>query len=87
MKLYIVSPFYSIVEDSHSSRRSIVRSLALVRPCFGLLYAHVPFFQISYYSLTIIFVSASSSCFTLTVSMREEYCMGYITRAWGLRSL
>ena len=35
------------------------------------LRAHVLSFQISYYSFTIFLVSASSSCFTLAVPMRE----------------
>ena len=39
--------------------------------------AHVPFFQISYSSFTIILVSASSSCFTLAVTMREVSCVAY----------
>ena len=42
---------------------------ALVRLCFGvfLLRVHVPFFQISYYSLAIILVSVVSSYFCLAV--------------------
>ena len=47
----------------------------------------VPFFHISYYSLTIILVSAPSSCFTLAVPMREVYCVRYTPRAWDPRSL
>ena len=35
------------------------------------LLAHVPVFQISYYSITITLVSVSYSCFTLAVPMRE----------------
>ena len=67
---------------------SIVRSLALVRPCFGLSYSpHVPSFHISYYSLTITLVSAPTSCFTLSVPMREVYCVRYTPRAWDSRSL
>ena len=78
-----------MVGDSHPSGSSIVRSLALVGPCFGtfLLRAHVTFFQISYYSPTIIFVSAFSSCFALAVPMREVSCVGYTPRACDSRSL
>ena len=63
-------------------------SLALVRPCLRLfpIRAHVPCFHISYYSLTIIHVSASFSCFILAVPMREVLCVGY-TRAWDPRFL
>ena len=43
--------------------------------------AHVPFFRISYYSITIILGSVSSSSFTLTFSMREVSCVGYTLRA------
>ena len=35
----------------------------------------------------IILVSASSSCFTLTVLMREVSCVGYTPRAWNPRPL
>ena len=49
--------------------------------------AHVPFFQISYYSLAIILMSASSSCFTHDVLMREVPYVGYTPRAWYPRSL
>ena len=41
------------------------------------LIAHVPLFHISYYSITIILVSAPSSYFILTVSMRDVSCAGY----------
>ena len=61
-------------------------SLALVRS-FLPNSAHFPFLHISYYSLNIFIVSASSSfaitlvsasssCFTLTVPMREVSCVG-----------
>ena len=66
----------------------------VIHPCasqalFGtfLLRAHVPFFQISYYCLDVILVSASSSCFALAVLMREVPCVRYTPRAWDLRSL
>ena len=49
--------------------------------------AHVPSFHISYYSLTIILVSVPSSSFTLAVSMREVYCVGYTPRAWDPQSI
>ena len=49
--------------------------------------AHVPSFHISFYSLTIILVSAPTSSFTLDVSMREVYCVGYTARAWDPHSL
>ena len=39
------------------------------------------------YSLTIILVSAPTSCFTFAVPMREVSCVGYTLRAWDLRSL
>ena len=48
---------------------------------------HVPFFQISYYSITMILLSVSSSCFTLAVPMREVSCVGYTPRAWDPRSV
>ena len=35
----------------------------------------------------IIFVSASSSCFTLAVPMREVHCVRYAPRAWDPRPL
>ena len=59
----------------------MVRSSGQVRPYLGL------FFQIPYYSLAIILVSASSSCFTLAVPLREVSCLGYTPRAWDTRSL
>ena len=55
--------------------------------CYLLLRTRVPLFYISYYSFAIILVSASSSCFTLAVPMREVYCVGYTPRAWDPRSL
>ena len=68
---------------------SIVRSLALVRSCLGLIQphsAHIPSFRISNY-FAIILVSASSACFTLAVSMREVSFVVYTPRAWDPRSL
>ena len=62
----------------------------LVRPCLGFFHlysAHVPSFHISYYCFNIILVAASSSFFTLTVLMREVYCVEYTPRAWDPRSL
>ena len=41
----------------------------------------------AHYSLTIIFVSAPTSCFTLAVPMREVYFVSYTLRAWDSRSL
>ena len=38
--------------------------------------------QISYYSIAITLASASSSCFTLAIPIREVYCVGYTPRAW-----
>ena len=35
----------------------------------------------------MILVSASSSCFSLAVSMHEASCVGYTPRAWDPRSL
>ena len=56
---------------------------------FGIFpfHANFPFFQISYYSFTMIFVSDSSSCFTIVVSMREVSYMRYAPHAWDPRSL
>ena len=58
--------------------RSIVTSLALVRPCLALfplvVHAHVPSFHISY-SFTIILVSAYSFYLTLAVPIREVSCV------------
>ena len=51
------------------------------------LRTHVPFLQISFYSITMIVVSASSSCFTLAVPMCKTYCVAYTPRAWDPRSL
>ena len=50
------------------------------------LRAHVPFFHISYSSITMILASASSSCFTLAVPMRDVPCVEYTPRAWDPRS-
>ena len=47
--------------------------------------AHVPYFYISYYSLTITLARTSSV--TLAVHMRKVYCLGYTPRAWDPRSL
>ena len=62
------------------SGSSIVRPVALVRTCLGRS-------NISYYSFLIL-VSASSSCFTLLVAMREVYCVGYpfpiVLAKWSL---
>ena len=57
-----------------------------LRSCLGTspLRAQVPFFQITYYSLAL-FVSVSSSCFTLAVP--QVYCVGYTPRAWDPRLL
>ena len=52
-------------------------SLALVGPCLGLS-SFVP---------TFLFQIPSPSYFTLTVSMREVYRVGYTPRAWDPRSL
>ena len=56
---------------------------------FGIfpLCAHIPCFQISYYSFCIILASATSSCFTLAVPMRDLSCVGYTLCAWDPRSL
>ena len=63
---------------SRPSGSSIVRSSALVRPCFGTfpLCAHVPLFQISFYY--------SRVCFFLLL---HPYCVGYPPRAWDPLSL
>ena len=68
---------------------SIVKASALVRLCLGFFSFrdHIPFFQISYYSLAIILVSAFFSSFTLAVPMREVSCVGYEPRAWDPCSL
>ena len=60
----------------------------LVSPCLRLFpySAHVRFVHISH-SFTIIFSSASSSCFTLAVPMRNVSRAGYTSRAWDPRSL
>ena len=46
------------------------------RIALALVRAHVPFFHISCYSITITLVSAFSSSFTLAVSKREVSCVG-----------
>ena len=46
----------------------------------------LPSFHISYYPITIILVSASSSCFALPVPMREVSCVRYTLCAWDPRS-
>ena len=57
--------------------------------CLGLFpfFPHGPFFHISYYFITMIPVSPSSSYFTLAVSIRKVSCVGYTPRAWDPRSL
>ena len=78
---------------SRPSESSIVKSLALVRPCLRLPPALPPYsahgssFHISYYSLTIILVSSPTSSFALAVSMPEVYGVGYTPSAWDPRSL
>ena len=64
--------------DSCPSGNYVVTALALVRSCLGPspYSAHVPSFPISYYSITIIRVSAPTSYFILVVPMREVYCVG-----------
>ena len=49
---------------------------------FFLPCPHVSFPQVSYYSLVLTLVSASSSFFTFVVPMREVSCGGYTPRAW-----
>ena len=67
---------------------SIIRSLALVRPCLGLLHSCPRYFLPDFfYSFTIILVSASFSYFTLALPIREIYCVEYTPRAWDARSL
>ena len=64
--------------DSLPSGSSIVRFLALVRPCLGDFppnSAHDP--SIFYALLLLFFVSVSSSYFTLAVSVRGVSCIGY----------
>ena len=64
--------------------------LALVRTLFETFHpysARVASFHISYYSLTIILVSAPTFSFTLAVPICEVYCVGYAPRAWDPRSL
>ena len=55
--------------------------------CAHVSFFHVSFFHVSYYSLAMILVSASSSCFTVAVSIREVYCVRYEPRAWDPSSL
>ena len=70
-----------------SNRDSIVRSLALVRPCLRLFPFVLTFLSSRFLTtLCIILVSVSSSCFILNVPMREVYCVGYTPHAWDLRS-
>ena len=78
-----------LIAASLGELNTIGRSLALIMPCLELpsYSAHVPFFHISYYSLTTIVVSAPTSSFILAVSMREVYCVGYTPHAWDPRSL
>ena len=75
-------------EDSRSLGELNSQILNASQVLFGTfpLRAHVPFFQISYYS-HIILLSVSYSCFILAVSMFEVYCMGYTPRACNPRSL
>ena len=63
--------------------------LALVRSCLGLspLRAHFLSFYVSYYSLTIILLSSSSSYLHLAVPMHKVFCADYAPRAWDPRSL
>ena len=45
------------------------------------------FLSFIFHTISLILVSASSSCYTLAVPMREVSCVGYRPRAWDLRSL
>ena len=82
----LICQFYPVLDGFPSEAIDIGRSLALVRLYLGF-FPFVPMFLSSYYSLTIILVSTSSSCFTLAVPMREVYCVEYTPRAWDPRSL
>ena len=55
-------------------------------PYIRLVSAYVTFRRISYTSITMILVFASSSYFTLPVPMREVSCVGDTPRAWDPRS-
>ena len=78
---YLVRLIYA--RGTSLSGCSIVRSLALVRSCFGL-FPFVPTF-LSYRFLTTLtfFLSVSSSCFTLADPMREVYSVGIYTPCMG----
>ena len=72
-----------ITFDQFSLGHTVVRFLALVRPCLGLFPLYCPSsFYMPYESCTIILVSASSSYFTLAVLMCKVSCVEYTPCAW-----
>ena len=73
---------------SSPSESSIVRSSTLVRPCLELFLFVPRSFLPEFILLSCDHSwSAFSSCFTLAVTMREVYCVGYTPRAWDPRTL